>query len=246
MRKIFGIFSLTFFLSVLVFAGTKEEIEKLQNDLLLLQKKIESLSVELLNLNKKIEDLENKIETLKRSSQTADLRVDLENLKLQVEKLNINLTEIQGIQSYTQNVTTNIETPPKQPMVSFEQAPEFIYQNAYSDYIQGRYELAISGFKKFLEFYPNHPLAENSSYWIGECYYGLKDYSKAKDVLSEVIANYPRGSKYYSAKLKLALTNYSMGEKSLAKKMLVEIIKDNPGSTEAGIAKEKLRVLFQD
>lgn len=244
MKKI--IFAFFLLGSVLNFAGTKEEIEKLQNDLLLLQKKYEALSAELLNLNKKIEMIENKLDALQRSSQTADLRVDLESLKIELEKLNSAISEMKTAQSYSPPKTGGEEQISPSINASSDETPEKLYQNAYSDFIQGKYQIALDEFQKFTEIYPEHPLAENCHYWIGECYYGNKEYLKAKDSFEKVMQKYPKGGKYYSAKLKLALVHYNLGEKELAKKMLVEIVKDSPTSNEAGIAREKLRILFQE
>lgn len=245
MRKTF--FVLFLLSSFLLNAGTREEIEKLQKDLLLMQKKIDALSVELLNLNKKIEIIESKMEEIKRSSQTADLRVDLESLKIEVDKLNNAILELKETKSYiTPQTVSDQEDTSQMGNISSDNSPEIVYKAAYSDYIQGRYQLAIEGFKKFIEAYPDNPLVENSYYWIGECYYGIKDYVQAKDFFEKVMDKYPKGVKYYSAKLKLALAHYNLGAKELCRKMLVEIIKDNPSSNEAGIAREKLRILFQN
>ncbi|MCX7829757.1 MAG: tol-pal system protein YbgF [Acidobacteria bacterium] len=240
------IFAFILLICISSLAGTKEDIEKLQNDLLLLQKKYEALSAELLSLNKKLEIIENKIDGLQRSSQTADIRVDLDTLKIEIEKLNSAVSEIKTLQSYSSLKSSQDENKSPISSAPLEETPEKLYQSAYSDYIQGRFQLALSGFQKFAETYPSHPLVENCYYWIGECYYGIKDYDKAKEYLEKVMSAYPKGTKFYSAKLKLALVHYNIGEKELAKKMLVEIIKDNPTSTESGIAKEKLRILFQE
>jgi tol-pal system protein YbgF len=241
-----AIFTFALLACVISFAGTREDIEKLQKDLLLLQKKIDAVSAELLNLNKKLEILENRVDGLQRSSQTADIRVDLENLKIEVEKLNSAISEMKTVQSSAFVNTGGDEQISSSPSKESDETPDKLYQNAYADFIQGKYQLALSEFQKFTEVYPEHPLAENSYYWIGECYYGNKDYALAKESFEKVMSKYPKGGKYYSAKLKLALVHYSLGEKELAKKMLVEIIKENPTSNEAGIAREKLRILFQE
>lgn len=233
--------------TVLLKAGTKEDIERLHNDLLLMQKKIEGLSTDLLNLSKKIEIIEGKIEGIQRASQTADIRVEIENLRIEVERLNGVISNIKETQSYLNRQTEgNDNSVSESKDNSTESAPEKLYQTAYSDYIKGTYQIALLEFQKFIEIYPDNPLVENCLYWIGECYYGLKDYGKAKESLENVTARFPKGAKYYSAKLKLALVHYNLGEKEIAKKMLAEIVKEVPMSTEAGVAREKLRTLFQD
>jgi TolA-binding protein len=51
-----------------------------------------------------------------------------------------------------------------------------VYNMAYSDYRKGNFELAIDGFKMYREQFPESPLADNSLYWIGECYFSQRKY----------------------------------------------------------------------
>src|SRR5439155_27089530 len=51
--------------------------------------------------------------------------------------------------------------------------PQDIYQAAYLDFSKGSYALAIAGFREFLRRFPEHELAGNAQYWIGEAHYSL-------------------------------------------------------------------------
>src|SRR2546421_277637 len=79
---------------------------------------------------------------------------------------------------------------------------------------EGGYLLAITGFRDFLRRFPDHKLADNAQYWIGESYLALahsyanagQQDDKATQALEEavrefrrVITNYPRGDKVPTA-----------------------------------------------
>jgi tetratricopeptide (TPR) repeat protein len=46
-------------------------------------------------------------------------------------------------------------------------------------YQKGDHEGARRKFEAFLKQYPNTELSDNAQFWIGETYYGKKDYEKA-------------------------------------------------------------------
>jgi len=57
--------------------------------------------------------------------------------------------------------------------------PETQYRAAYNDYLRGSYDLAIAGFRQYLDSFPGTDLADNAAYWIGESYYRQKKYQDA-------------------------------------------------------------------
>lgn len=129
--------------------------------------------------------------------------------------------------------------PPKAPVVAAP-APEQVFQMAYGDYVKGRYNLAIIGFKDFLEKYPNSDLADDAQYWIGESYYSLRDFKAAKSYFEEVKKKYPASDKTPSALLKAAYSYLELGETRQGLQKLDELIANFPYSKEAELAKEKL------
>src|SRR5688572_7092561 len=61
-------------------------------------------------------------------------------------------------------------TPGSRPSTNALQ-PQDIYQAAYIDFSKGSYPLAVAGFREFLRRFPEHALAGNAQYWIGEGYF---------------------------------------------------------------------------
>ena len=81
------------------------------------------------------------------------------------------------------SVGTATPTPPP-PTVGTRPAtnalqPQDIYQAAYIDFSKGSYALAMAGFREFLRRFPDHTLAGNAQYWIGESFYGEGNYKQA-------------------------------------------------------------------
>ena len=92
---------------------------------------------------------------------------------------------------------------------------EQVYKNLYKKYEQKKYKDAISGFKEFIEKYPDSKLVPNAYYWIAESYYAAANYQDgvykntllnfklAQDNFKIVINKYPENQKAIDARTKL-------------------------------------------
>lgn len=118
--------------------------------------------------------------------------------------------------------------------------PTSAYNLAYNDYLDGRYELAIAGFQRYLTDFPNTSLAANAQYWIGESYYSLKDYAKATQAFESVVNDYPRSDRVAPALFKLGVVAAETGDVRKARMHLKRVIEEFSGSNEAKLAKNKL------
>jgi tol-pal system protein YbgF len=124
---------------------------------------------------------------------------------------------------------------------SGESAPE-LYDRALKtiretqDFSAGR-ELM----ETFLKRYPDHDLAVNAAYWIGETYYAEKNYEQAILQFEEIIQKYGDHPKVASAMLKQALAFESSGDKATARLLLQRVIERFPLSDEAGKARQQLQ-----
>ena len=119
-------------------------------------------------------------------------------------------------------------------------SPTSAFNLAYNDYLNGRYELAISGFQRFLRDFPSTSLAPNAHYWIGESYFSLKDYGRAMQAFQRIVNEFPRSEKVPPALFKLGLTAMEMGDSPGARKYLKRVIEEFSTSDEAKLAKNKL------
>jgi tol-pal system protein YbgF len=117
---------------------------------------------------------------------------------------------------------------------------------AYSDYRKGNFELAIDGFKMYREQFPESPLADNSLYWIGECYFSQRKFAEAIEQFNELILNYPRGDKVPAAYLKKGISLTELGKKQEALSVFKLLISKYPLEEETKIAQEKIKELLSE
>ena len=135
--------------------------------------------------------------------------------------------------------------------------PQDVYQAAYIDFSKGSYPLAIAGFREFLRRYPDHELADNAQYWIGEAHFSVarthanagqpdkatQELERAVQEFRKVIANYPRGDKAPTALYKEALALVELKEPALAQARLQYLIDNFPQAEETPLARERLAAL---
>lgn len=121
--------------------------------------------------------------------------------------------------------------------------PMELYQAAYRDYQRGNYDLAIGGFRDFLESNAKSDLADNAAYWIGESLYSQKKYRDAIEQFDRVVNDFPRSDKVPSALLKKGYSYINLNEKSRAIVQLQYVVHEHPRSPEAAKARDELKKL---
>jgi len=119
-------------------------------------------------------------------------------------------------------------------------SPTSAYNLAYNDYLNGRYELAVAGFQRFLRDFPSTSLAPNAQYWLGESYYSMKDYVRAMQAFETVVTDHPQSEKVAPALYKLGLAAAETGNATKAREYLKRVVQDYKDSNEAKLAKGKL------
>jgi len=197
----------------------------------------------------------------------ADMRVDLGNLsgqlgqlQGQLEDTNYRIAQLsQQIAAASQDLkavrsatapseapagTASGAAPP--PGTRTTADPETLYQTAYSDYLRGAYDLALLGFRQYLDSYPETDLADNAVYWIGECFYRQQRYREAIVEYDRVLANWPRSDKTASALLKKGYAQIESGARADGVAGLQRVIQTFPNSDEANLARQKLQTLGVD
>lgn len=118
--------------------------------------------------------------------------------------------------------------------------PTSAFNLAYNDYLDGRFELAVAGFQRFLKDFPTASLVPSAHYWLGESYYGMKDYVHAMQAFERVVDEYPRSEKVAPALFKLGLAAAEVGDTQRARGLLKRVIEEFSHSDEAKLAKNKL------
>jgi len=122
-------------------------------------------------------------------------------------------------------------------------SPERQYENAYEAYTKQHFDEAIALFKKFLQGYPKHDLADNAQYWIGETYYDMEDYPNAILAFKQVVTHYAERSKAPDALLKIAYSYLALEDPVNARNYFKRVIKSYPFSEAEAKARAKLKEL---
>jgi tol-pal system protein YbgF len=135
--------------------------------------------------------------------------------------------------------------------------PQDIYQAAYIDFSKGSYALAMAGFREFLRRFPDHTLAGNAQYWIGESHFSLartsanagqadkatQELEQAVQELRKVVANYPRSEKAPTALYKEALALIELKQPGVAQQRLEYLVATFPQAEETPLARERLAAI---
>ncbi len=117
------------------------------------------------------------------------------------------------------------------------------YEQSLQAFKNGDYDGARKGFADYLQRHPDAKLAGNAQYWLGECYYGVKDYGQAIEAFDRVQRSYPDSVKVPAALLKKGFAYAAMNDRARASSTLKQVVEAHPRSPEAMKAKEKLAQL---
>jgi tol-pal system protein YbgF len=118
-----------------------------------------------------------------------------------------------------------------------------LYSQGLSYYNGGQWDLSIQAFQQYLQYYKDTDRASNAQFYIGECYYSQSDYNKAIDAYDSCIEKYPKGNKAAAAQLKKGFALLAMDQKSAGVRELRSLIQLSPNSTEADLARQRLKNL---
>lgn len=135
-------------------------------------------------------------------------------------------------------VANNVQVP---PALQDSDAATALYQQALQlVQHQGEFSQSRELFTKFIQQYPNHSLAINAMYWVGETYYGDKKYENAILQFQDVIQKYPQHPKVPAALMKQGLAFYALGDVRNARVILQKVVEQYPATPEADKAQERL------
>ena len=204
------------------------EVRKLSADI---QATIDSTKTEMQALNGKLDDinisLKKPTEELARYREDADKRIVA--LEDRIIKFQATLDEL--------TKKTAELAQPKEVVAT----PDSTYMKGLDTFKAGDMPAAREIFTKFLEQYPQHDLAVNAHYWIGETHYSEKSYEPAILAFQDVIKNFPTKDKVPAAMLKQGMAFNAINDTKSAKYVLKKLGEGFPKSDEAIKAKELLK-----
>jgi tol-pal system protein YbgF len=101
----------------------------------------------------------------------------------------------------------------------------------------------LASFKGFLKQYPQHHLADNAQYWVGEIYYDIENFPSAILAFKEVVTRYGNENKAPDALLKIGYAYIALDDPNNARIFLKRVIKNYPFSEAEAKARAKLKEL---
>ncbi len=182
-------------------------------------------------LKEDIARLQGTVEQL--SSQNAEVNNRITNLDNRITLLS------QAVRTGASETSPPQKITPTQPTTSGVQA---MYDEAMSDYQNRYFDWAIQKFARIIRDHPRSSLADNSQYWLGECYYGLEDYPRAVEEFRKIFG-YADTEKDDDAQLKLGYCYANMGDTAQAIAEFRKLLNLYPDSEFADMARMRIKEL---
>jgi tol-pal system protein YbgF len=107
-----------------------------------------------------------------------------------------------------------------------------LYHDAFKLLQDGDYAGAERAFKTFVQRNPQHALAGNAQYWLGETYYARRDYQNAMVSFAEGYKVYKASPKGPDNLLKLGITLAVLNKKQEACAVFARFNQDYPRATD--------------
>ncbi len=112
-----------------------------------------------------------------------------------------------------------------------------IYQKGLEALRASDFGAAEQNFNTVLNKYPKDKLAGNAQYWLGECYYARKDYSRAAVAFAKGYQGYKSSPKGADSLLKLGMSMQELGKKNEACAAFLSLKTEFPKAEKALKAK---------
>lgn len=153
-------------------------------------------------------------------------------------------------QALNEDIKNHDEQPdplPKDTVVDNHEKNDFKekLEHAKQLYNQGRYGKAYLEFSQLDKIYSPNQHREQTTYWIGRCWYKLGEFQTAKQYFEKAINKIAASDILPSAKLYLARTELKLGLKTQASAHLQELIREYPEKSYSEAAKNILNNMEQ-
>lgn len=226
--------------------GQLEEVMKGQA-LVEMSQRVDQLERELRELRGEVDALVQANAALKK--QQLDIAADLEQRLAAIEARERAAAEAaaQAAAPAGQGASTPVEGSAMEPGAAAAdtggKSPELRYGEAFDALKAGKYPEAIAGMQEFLTLHPNHPLADNAQYWLGQTYYVTRDYERAIAAFAAVGVRPTDLAKTPDALLKKGLSEIELKRPDAARATLADLVNRFPNSDASRTARERLQSL---
>jgi tol-pal system protein YbgF len=227
-----------------------ETLDSLENTLKSIQQRYASVEKEGIragekreSLNESLESINATLDTLKNSLESMDEEVGtLRESQRSIDSAMDELTDEfrQSLGSIDERLSRLEAEPPQKEKKEESIDPAALYMEGYHDTMDKNFTSAMETFRRFLAQFPDHELADNAQYWLGEIYYAGGDWERAILEFDKVVKKYPSGDKVADSLLKQGYSFEKLGDMKTAKILLNRVVEEFPQSDTAKKAKERL------
>jgi len=258
----FYLFVVLFVFASFLQAGTKEELQALKQDILTLQDQFRVFEETLNEYNTGLAGIKSLVEQL--NDQVAKSSISVDKVASAMEQKNSGdraqeeeiLRLLQSLSNKTDEMATHIAALARQVSeLEVQSAPmnrsassdissaDVLYNQAYYDFMDEDYDLAISGFNEYLIQFPTGNKAADALINIGYAYFYKGQFQQAAETFTKVIDENADSAKVATALFKRGEAFLEIQDSDKAVADFKEVIKRFPDASEAALAKNRLQDL---
>ena len=203
-----------------------------------------ALKLQLKELNETISIMQNNQAELasKMDELNQNLSVSSENLSeldTQIVNLSSKLDDINA--AIKNNRIVSPEQPAAEPTKTL--LPSDIFNEAHNHLTKEAYDMAVTGFKLYIDQYPDGENIQQAYIYLGDAYAAQGQAKPAAIAYATVLQKFPKSKVIPTARLKYARSIIPLGKTEEAKRYLNSVVQDFGRSPEARLAKEELAKL---
>lgn len=183
--------------------------------------------------------------TLMQSNQ-AELASKMEELNQNLAVSNENLSQLDG-QLF--NLSTKLDdinaviTGGQGAAAGAVMLPSDVFNEAKNHLTKQSYDLAVTGFKLYIDKYPDGENIQQAYIYLGDAYASMGQNRPAAIAYATVLQKFPDSKIIPTARLKYARSIVPLGKTEEAKRYFNSVVQDFGSSPEARLAKEELAKL---
>lgn len=121
--------------------------------------------------------------------------------------------------------------------------PSDVFNEAKNHLTKQSYDLAVTGFKLYIDKYPDGENIQQAYIYLGDAYAALGQARPAAIAYATVLQKFPESKIIPTARLKYARSIIPLGKTEEAKRYFNSVVQDFGSSPEARLAKEELAQL---
>lgn len=177
-------------------------------------------------------------------SNQAELASKMEELNQNLAVSNENLSQLDGqlfhLSSKLDDINAVVKGTPNAAEAAPVLLPSDIFNEAKSHLNKQAYDLAVSGFKLYIDKYPEGENIQQAYIYLGDAYAAQNQAKPAAIAYATVLQKFPQSKVIPTARLKYARSIIPLGKTEEAKRYLQSVVQDFGRTPEARLAKEEL------